>query len=141
MKALTISQPHASKIASGEKWVENRSWATKYRGPLAIHAGKGTQYLTAKELRESGLPFGAVIAVAELVECFYLRDVGELHAACGELPLTENLTSLDLLQHEHTTGPHCLILANVRPITPVPWKGAQGLWELPDDFQSREGAR
>lgn len=46
MKALTISQPFASLIASGEKWIENRIWYTSYRGPLAIHAGKGLQYLS-----------------------------------------------------------------------------------------------
>ena len=45
MKALTVSQPYASMIGP-EKWVENRRWYTPYRGRLAIHAGKGTQYLT-----------------------------------------------------------------------------------------------
>lgn len=52
MKALTISQPYASLIANGEKWIENRRWETLYRGKLAIHAGKGTQYLDRDELRE-----------------------------------------------------------------------------------------
>jgi len=37
MKALTISQPYASLIVSGKKWVENRTWGTSYRGMLAIH--------------------------------------------------------------------------------------------------------
>ena len=67
MKALTISQPYASLIANGEKWVENRTWETKYRGPLAIHAGKGTQYLTRREL--ATYLSGCIIAVAELVAC------------------------------------------------------------------------
>ena len=40
MKALTIRQPWASLIAAGVKTIETRSWSTKYRGPLAIHAGK-----------------------------------------------------------------------------------------------------
>lgn len=40
MKALTIRQPWASLIAHGVKTIETRSWSTKYRGPLAIHAGK-----------------------------------------------------------------------------------------------------
>lgn len=40
MKALTLYQPWASLIALGVKTVETRPWATKYRGPLAIHAGK-----------------------------------------------------------------------------------------------------
>ena len=39
MKALTIQQPWASVITMGVKTIETRSWSTKYRGPLAIHAG------------------------------------------------------------------------------------------------------
>ncbi|MBP7632493.1 MAG: ASCH domain-containing protein [Acidimicrobiales bacterium] len=42
MKALTIRQPWASLIAAGVKTIETRSWSTKYRGPIAIHAGKAT---------------------------------------------------------------------------------------------------
>ena len=39
MKALTIRQPWASLIALGVKTIETRSWPTRYRGPIAIHAG------------------------------------------------------------------------------------------------------
>lgn len=39
MRALTIRQPWATLIATGAKTIETRSWSTKYRGPLAIHAG------------------------------------------------------------------------------------------------------
>ena len=38
MKALTIWQPWASLLVSGQKKYETRSWATAYRGPIAIHA-------------------------------------------------------------------------------------------------------
>lgn len=38
MKAITLWQPWASLIAFEEKRVETRSWATKYRGKIAIHA-------------------------------------------------------------------------------------------------------
>ena len=41
MKAITLTQPWATLVASGEKQVETRSWKTSYRGPLAIHAAKG----------------------------------------------------------------------------------------------------
>jgi hypothetical protein len=41
MKALTLTQPWASFVALGWKKIETRSWATAYRGPLAIHAAKG----------------------------------------------------------------------------------------------------
>ena len=42
MKVITIKQPWASLIAYGYKRYEFRSWKTNYRGPIYIHAGKGT---------------------------------------------------------------------------------------------------
>lgn len=38
MKALSIRQPWAWLIVNGYKNIENRSWNTKYRGPVLIHA-------------------------------------------------------------------------------------------------------
>lgn len=38
MKAITLWQPWASLVAVGAKTIETRSWSTKHRGPLAIHA-------------------------------------------------------------------------------------------------------
>ncbi|TKY81796.1 ASCH domain-containing protein [Pectobacterium polonicum] len=38
MKALSIRQPWAWLIVNGYKDIENRTWNTKYRGPVLIHA-------------------------------------------------------------------------------------------------------
>lgn len=38
--ALSIKQPWAWLIVNGHKDIENRDWLTKFRGPIAIHAGK-----------------------------------------------------------------------------------------------------
>lgn len=38
MKAISLWQPWASLVALGVKTIETRSWSTKYRGPLTIHA-------------------------------------------------------------------------------------------------------
>lgn len=38
MKVLSIQQPWASLIVAGHKKIETRSWNTKYRGELLIHA-------------------------------------------------------------------------------------------------------
>ena len=43
MKVLTIKQPWATLIMQGDKRFEFRSWQTKYRGDLLIHAGKGIE--------------------------------------------------------------------------------------------------
>ena len=39
MRVLSIKQPWADLIASGEKSIEVRSWTTPYRGPVLIAAG------------------------------------------------------------------------------------------------------
>ena len=57
MKALTLHQPWASLIAIGAKKIETRSWATSYRGPLAIHAA--VRKPDMNEHGEEG-PFGEI---------------------------------------------------------------------------------
>ena len=41
MKVLTLKQPWATLVAEGIKKYEFRSWKTKYRGKILIHAGSG----------------------------------------------------------------------------------------------------
>lgn len=138
MKALTISEPYASMIASGEKWVENRVWRAppSYRGELAIHAGKGTQYLDRSELR--GYPTQCIVAVADLLTALPL-DVAHYHARQGRVPSAWFGNGLsrhrfaEFLDHEHTEGPICLVLGNVRRLKdPVSCQGARGLWNVPE---------
>tara|TARA_R110000868_G_scaffold119513_5_gene317294 strand:- start:26335 stop:26769 length:435 start_codon:yes stop_codon:yes gene_type:complete len=38
MKTLTVKQPWASLIVKGIKDIENRTWKTKFRGRILIHA-------------------------------------------------------------------------------------------------------
>lgn len=37
-KAISIREPYASAVVFAGKDIENRSWRTHYRGPIAIHA-------------------------------------------------------------------------------------------------------
>lgn len=54
MKALTLRQPWASLVAVGAKRIETRSWLTKYRGPLAIHAA--ATRIRSGDIRRKRLP-------------------------------------------------------------------------------------
>ena len=45
VKVISIRQPWAWLVASGLKDIENRDWPTRFRGPVAIHAGKRIPYL------------------------------------------------------------------------------------------------
>ena len=56
MKAISIRQPWAWLIVNGYKDIENRTWNTKYRGMVLIHASKGMtrhQYLLVNAICES----------------------------------------------------------------------------------------
>jgi hypothetical protein len=77
-RVLTIRQPWAWAVIHGGKDVENRSWPTKHRGPLLIHAGRAfefDEYETVKRLAAQPPPpareftHGAIIGVVELVDC------------------------------------------------------------------------
>ena len=146
MKALTISQPFAELIANGDKFVENRSWPTRYRGPLAIHAGKGKQYLSAKDLADYDT--GAIVAVGELAACFELAELerdlsygGPPKSAVhrrGILSHGKWFSAQEIVEHEHTEGPWCWVLTNVKRVDPFPINGKQGLWNPPEEFIAKE---
>lgn len=94
MKALTLHQPWASLMAAGVKTIETRSWSTRHRGRLAIHAGKRlytaadkhadrSLFLAAHDVlaleRNGGvydLPYGEIVATAELVDCAPMIEDG-----------------------------------------------------------------
>src|ERR1700733_9891559 len=67
MKCISVWQPRASMIADGKKDFGYRSWPTKYRGPLLIHASKTTRDCEKEEIAK--LPFGAIICKVDLVDC------------------------------------------------------------------------
>jgi len=132
VKAVTIHQPWAWAIAAGHKRVENRTWSTKHRGELAIHAGSSRKSLKSAMAfcREHGvdppasndLPRGAIIAVVDLVD---VVDVS-----------TPSL--LDRQYDPWAFGPKAWYLDNIRPLTePVECVGQMGLFTLSPDWELR----
>ena len=57
MKVLTIKQPWATLIAKGYKEYEFRTWNTKYRGELLIHAGKGVDKEAVERFKRYNLEY------------------------------------------------------------------------------------
>jgi hypothetical protein len=62
VRTLTIRQPWAEWIITGEKDVENRTWSTSHRRPLGIHAGR-----SVVALREMGLDPADVVELVDVV--------------------------------------------------------------------------
>lgn len=76
MKVITIKQPWATLIAEGYKEYEFRTWKTKYRGEILIHAGKGIDKDAMKKYEHLNLeyPAGCIIAKVNLTDCIEIND-------------------------------------------------------------------
>lgn len=133
MKAITIKQPFASLLVSGQKRYETRSWYPKYRGPMAIHAAAAMPSKVWLEREFPGifeaagmsyeemcnLPRGCVIATANLD-----RIWDAAHMALHNITLPDS--ELRLGRWDNSFGWE---FKNIKALeTPVPAKGQQGLW-------------
>ena len=121
-KGISIRQPWANAIIHEGKSIENRSWATNFRGTLAVHAARALddiafftfvksrglerQVKLAPELVRQ-LPRGAVIGLVDVVDC-----VGDSTSPWFE-------------------GPFGFVLSNPRPLRPIPCMGALQIFDLP----------
>ena len=76
MKVITIKQPFATLIAVGLKEYEFRTWKTKFRGDILIHAGKGIDKKAMERYKHLNLeyPSGKIIAKATITDCVYVDD-------------------------------------------------------------------
>jgi hypothetical protein len=70
IKFLIIRQPSAHLIVHGDMTVENRSWSTRFRGLVLIHAGLKTAINVPQlALEASEMRCGGIIGIAEIVDC------------------------------------------------------------------------
>lgn len=159
MKAITLWQPWASLLACGAKEFETRSWATSYRGPIAIHAAAkkpsgiwGAIEPIIDRVREllhitdpDELPRGAVIATAELVGCYKIVRYGGRGLSGNDPGWIDDdekgiyfPSEQELMFGDWTPGRYAWELADVKILPePIPVKGMQGLW----NWEVTEGAR
>ncbi len=131
MKVLSIKEPFATLVKSKKKLIETRSWKTKYRGILYIHASKSIiakSVLARKELMNlvNGLEmnYGKIICKCNLVDCVYMDDefinkIKDNHQEyiCGE----------------YKVGRYAWILDNIEPLdNPISTNGSLGIWNYED---------
>lgn len=117
MKIISIRQPWASFIAAGLKDIENRTWPTRYRGPILIHASQRPDDISLEDIERrfsvsplSPQPLGGVVGI-DLVDCVTTHD-----------------------SKWYTQGHYAFVLANARPLPFVRWKGALSLRSAPAEL-------
>lgn len=128
MKIISIRQPWASLIITGGtdvqtgatalKDVENRTWATAYRGPVLIHASQRPDAISPEEIeRRFGvlltgeLQLGGVIGIVDIIDCV------RAHPSRWYAP-------------DH----FAFVLRNSRPLPFIKWKGALSLRAAPPEL-------
>lgn len=105
MKALSVKQPFANMICSGEKTVEQRTWQTSHRGDLIIVSSQ----------KPAINPAGQTICIVDLVDCVKFTQGHVYDAKC-----------------EYIDGAFAWLLADIRPVRNVGISGSLGLYEVHD---------
>lgn len=119
-RGITLKQPWSQAVIFGGKNIENRTWSTKFRGSVAIHAGLAyddyfTCFTHERDIRrrfllgKRNMPKGHIIGVVDIVDC-----------------VTESSS-------KWFEGPYGFVLANPRSIEPIPFRGKLSIYNLPPD--------
>lgn len=130
-KAISIKQPWAYLICAGIKDIENRTWATKYRGRVYIHASsqmakyeftwKQSSELAKHE--ELDIVYSAIIGHVDIVDC--VVNHSSIWAEKSEIGLLDEPTN------EYGKPTYNWVLANPvlfdKPILNV--KGKLSFWD------------
>lgn len=128
MKVLSIRQPWAWAILHAGKDIENRSWPTKMRGRVLVHAGLGFDssvsddwigFIMRSAVRlgtppssvpwAAELPRGGIVGTVEIVDC-----------------VSESASPWFF-------GPYGFVLRNPRPVSFIPLRGHLGFFSPPSE--------
>ncbi len=139
--AISIRQPWAHAIVHMGKRVENRTWSTRYRGPIYIHAAKsmkrdeydsfvwwynqvfsGSRYYKEPPAIDS-LPRGGIVAKAEIIDCIRSQYA---------LPHGITREQGDRFIVPWWQGPYGIVLAKVEPVEFIACNGKLSIYEIDD---------
>lgn len=125
MKVITIKQPFATLIAEGLKEYEFRTWKTKYRGDILIHAGKSIDKKAMKRYEHLNLeyPIGCIIAKATITDCINVDE--DTRKMLNE---KNSLVYSGIIKDNEWVG-YGFKLEKVEKIDQIPINGKLSLWD------------
>jgi hypothetical protein len=130
MKALSIRQPWAWLIVNGHKDIENRTWSTKFRGRVLIHAGTG---MTRDEYDDA-------LATALHVgyrSYFPPRDQLERGGIVGVVTIVGCAAPENRVSPWHMADQFGFQIVDAKPVPFVACKGALGFFDVPADVSTQ----
>ena len=133
MKALSVRAPWWWAILHLGKDIENRDWCTNFRGTVYLHAGK---FWKPEEIVEDIDDISFIMG--DKTPKVFCPD-GELRAGCGCIVGKVDIVGcVNKSDSRWFFGEYGFVLKN--PVAfpkPIPFKGALGFFEVPDDFLTR----
>ena len=137
MKVITMKQPFATLIAEGIKEYEFRTWKTKYRGEILIHAGKGVNKKAMKKFEHLNLeyPSGAIIAKAKLTACIVIDDKER-----NKLNEKNPIVYSSIIKNKEWSG-YGFKLEEVEKIKPIEINGKLSLWNYEYNDTKNNGGK
>lgn len=136
MKALSVKQPWAWLICNGYKDIENRNWATDYRGEFLIHASKNLDQTMLKLLMRwsegmsldiSGfLSLNSRPDLMELARKFRETEVVNVGGIVGKSELIDCVTGSSSPWFK---GKYGFVLQNSQPLPYLPCRGMLSFFE------------
>jgi hypothetical protein len=168
VKAISLSQPWASAIALDLKSIETRSWQTKYRGRIAIHAsarpGRGPGAAEALGRLATLTPSVFNGHAHEVANLCFAQGLGadvqnELRVAYDVLPskaiiavatlvdvfrvedVRDEISAIERAFGDYSDGRYAWLLHDVQIVEPVTCAGALGVWDVESDYVSALAAQ
>lgn len=118
MKALSVQQPWAWLIVNGYKDIENRTWATTFRGRFWVHAGKKVEKAGYEFLREHFPELYTICPPAKEIERGGL---------VGQTTITD---CVERSESRWFLGPKGFVLSDSHPHPLIPLAGRLGFFEV-----------
>lgn len=127
MLGLSIRQPWAYAILKQGKTIENRSWPSRYRGKVLLHASSrrpakqdmadwrytcGMAQVPVPDMSAGDFRMGGFVGIADMTDCV------ERHPSPWFF------------------GPYGFVLANIRPLPFMPYKGRLGFFDFDEGVYS-----
>ena len=124
MKVITVKQPYATLIAEGLKKYEFRTWNTKYRGDILIHAGKTVDKKAIERFKDYNFeyPTGCIIAKAKITDVEYVDE-----EFVNKVGPTNPLVYKGIIEKKDWDG-YGFKIENVEKIKPISINGQLGFW-------------
>lgn len=131
MKALSIRQPWAWLIVHGFKDIENRTWSTRFRGRVLVHASKG---MTQAEYDDAFVTAHyAGMDVEKFPQPVYLDRGGIV----GAVTITDCISPEHRKSDWHMGSAFGFQLDAPIPMPLIECKGRLGFFDVPDDVATQ----